>query len=84
QAEVAMEGIGDGPVPEIAVVNYRKVNELDASHLDAMWYLGLAASQQGRIVEARKFWRRLLERLPSNSEDARDIKTRIDALDEGG
>lgn len=84
QAEVAIESIGDGLVPEIAVVNYRKVYELDASHLDAMWYLGLAASQQGRKVEARKFWRRLLERLPSNSGDARDIQTRIDALDEGG
>ena len=46
QAEVAIESIGDGLVPEIAVVNYRKVYELDASHLDAMWYLGLPASQQ--------------------------------------
>ncbi|HIB18147.1 MAG TPA: c-type cytochrome biogenesis protein CcmI [Alphaproteobacteria bacterium] len=83
QAEVAMESIGDGLVPAIAVVNYLKVNELDASRLDAMWYLGLAASQKGRKGEARKFWQHLLERLPSDSGDARDIKARIDALDEG-
>ena len=69
-------------IPELAVANYRKVRELDASHLEAMWYLGLAASQQGRHSEARELWQHLLELVPPDSEDARTLQARIESLGE--
>lgn len=80
QAEIVIEKVGGGLIPELAVANYRKVRELDASRLEAMWYLGLAASQQGRDNEARELWQRLLELIPPDSEDARTLQARIESL----
>lgn len=82
QAEIVIEKVGGGLIPELAVANYRKVRELDASRLEAMWYLGLAASQQGRDNEARELWQRLLELIPPDSEDARTLQARIESLGE--
>ena len=82
QAEIVVEKVGGGLIPELAVANYRKVRELDASHLEAMWYLGLAASQQGRHSEARELWQHLLELVPPDSEDARTLQARIESLGE--
>ena len=82
QAEIVIENVGGGLIPELAVANYRKVRELDASRLDAMWYLGLAASQQGRDNEARELWQHLLELIPPDSEDARTLQARIESLGE--
>lgn len=83
QAEVATQRAGSGPIPAIAVANYERINKLDGSHLDALWYLGLAASERGEIGVAQQFWQRLLERLPTDSADARAVKSRIDALGGG-
>ncbi len=82
QAEIVIEKVGGGLIPELAVANYRKVRELDASRLEAMWYLGLAASQQGRDNEARELWQHLLELIPPDSEDARTLQARIESLGE--
>ena len=84
QAEIAMEIAGDGTVPPLAEKNYRRVYELDVTRLEAIWYLGLAASQKGRVGEAREHWQLLLEKLPENSDDARAIQRRINELGEGG
>ena len=82
QAEIVIENADGGLIPELAVANYRKVRELDASRLEAMWYLGLAASQQGRDNEARELWQHLLELIPPDSEDARTLQARIESLGE--
>ena len=84
QAEIAMEIAGDGTEPPLAEKNYRRVYELDVTRLEAIWYLGLAASQKGRVGEAREHWQLLLEKLPENSDDARAIQRRINELGEGG
>jgi len=45
-----------------------------------LWYLGMAAAQDGRTDEAREDWSRLLARLPPDGEDARMIQSALDAL----
>ncbi len=80
QAEISMEIMASGIVPPIAENNYRKVRELDANHLEALWYLGLAASQKGLQEDAKEYWQILLDKLPENSNDARAVQKQLDEL----
>ena len=80
QAEISMEIMGSGIVPPVAENNYRKVRELDANHLEALWYLGLAASQKGLQEDAKEYWQILLDKLPENSNDARAVQKQLDEL----
>lgn len=45
-----------------------------------LWYLGLAAAQDRRVDEARGYWSRLLARLPPDGDDAKMVKSAIDAI----
>jgi cytochrome c-type biogenesis protein CcmH len=45
-----------------------------------LWYLGLAAAQDARVDEARGDWRRLLAKLPPGGDDAKMVRSAIDAL----
>ena len=80
QAQIALERSGDGSVPKITQMNYRKILELDNERMDALWYLGLAAYQESRTDEARTFWETLLNLLPPDSPDAREVKRRLGEL----
>jgi cytochrome c-type biogenesis protein CcmH len=80
QAQIALERSGDGSVPKITQMNYQKILELDNERMDALWYLGLAAYQESRTDEARTFWETLLNLLPPDSSDAREVKRRLGEL----
>jgi cytochrome c-type biogenesis protein CcmH len=45
-----------------------------------LWYLGMAAAQDAHPDEARRYWTRLLTKLPADSEDAQMIKSALDTL----
>ncbi len=84
-AEVERElGPADEPVPDPALAIYRRILMLDAEHPDALWFLGLAASDAGRREEAAALWDRLLVQLPPDSEPYRLIAERLAALRNGG
>ena len=80
QAQIALERSGDGSVPKITQMNYQKILELDNERMDALWYLGLAAYQESRTDEARTFWETLLNLLPPDSPDAREVTRRLGEL----
>tara|TARA_A100001037_G_scaffold300032_1_gene326772 strand:+ start:569 stop:1984 length:1416 start_codon:yes stop_codon:yes gene_type:complete len=80
QAQIALERSGDGSVPKITQMNYQKILELDNERMDALWYLGLAAYQESRTDEARTLWETLLNLLPPDSPNAREVKRRLGEL----
>jgi cytochrome c-type biogenesis protein CcmH len=45
-----------------------------------LWYLGMAAAQDGHIDEARGYWARLLTKMPAGGEDAKMVHSALDAL----
>jgi cytochrome c-type biogenesis protein CcmH/NrfG len=45
-----------------------------------LWYLGIAAAQDGHPDEARRDWSTLLARLPAGGEDAKLVQSALDAL----
>jgi cytochrome c-type biogenesis protein CcmH len=45
-----------------------------------LWYLGMAAAQDGRIDEARGYWSKLLTKMPPGGEDTKMVQSGLDAL----
>jgi cytochrome c-type biogenesis protein CcmH len=52
--------------------------------LKALFFLGLAASQDGDKTTATNYWQKLMARLPEKSPGRAELKARIAALDKAG
>ncbi len=68
------------PLPEKFVAIMDQVIALDPGNRDALWYLGLAASEAGEADRAAGFWRRLSEKLPAGTPERLSLESRIEAL----
>ena len=58
----------------------RRVEAIDPDQPFALWYLGLVAAQDAHPDEARRYWGRLLTKIPSGGDDARLVQSAVDAL----
>ncbi|HTH17768.1 MAG TPA: tetratricopeptide repeat protein, partial [Magnetospirillum sp.] len=58
----------------------REVVAVDPNNPDALYFLGISASQTGNPAKARELWTKLMTQLPEGSEDRAEIKKQIDAL----
>ena len=76
-AEAAPAG---APVPQEAVVVFRRLAERDRDNRAALWHLGLAEAESGNTAGARALWRRLLALLPPAGPDHAAVKRSIDRL----
>ena len=56
---------------------YQKLNKLDPTHPDGLYFLGLAAYSEGNASSAIKYWTRLLNVLPPDSEGSRSVRSAI-------
>lgn len=70
---------GAKPSPELENA-LRKAVELDPKNAQALYYLGLAAAENGRKDEARATWTKLLQQLPPDSPDRKELQGQIDGL----
>jgi cytochrome c-type biogenesis protein CcmH len=66
------------PVQVIGLLKH--VEALDPEQPLVLWYLGMAAAQDAHPDGARRYWGRLLTKLPAGSEDARLVQSALDAL----
>ena len=73
----------DTPVPGEAVLAFARVIEQDPTNPDALWFLGLAAAQDGDFGAARTHWQGLLDTLDPSSEVYFDVQSYITALGGG-
>lgn len=73
----------EGGLPKVgdrAAELYGRAAALAPDDLEAQWFLGIRALQDGRKAEARERWQRVLTRLEPGSPDYPAIKQRLDAL----
>ena len=70
-------------MPAEAVVLYSRILLRNGTHADALWYLGLAASQSNDRLAAGEYWNRLLAQLPSGSPERTVLEARLAALGVG-
>jgi cytochrome c-type biogenesis protein CcmH len=61
----------------------RQVDTTDPDQPLVLWYLGIAAAQDAHADEARRYWGKLLTKLPPDSQDAKMIQSAVDALSRG-
>jgi cytochrome c-type biogenesis protein CcmH len=67
-------------IPPRVVGWLKQVEARDPQQPVVLWYLGLAAVQDSRPDDARRYWQALHTQLPAGSEDAKMVQTALDAL----
>ncbi|MGE0725255.1 MAG: c-type cytochrome biogenesis protein CcmI [Alphaproteobacteria bacterium] len=71
---------GDATLPPAFMETIRGAAALAPDHPQVLWYLGRAAAEGGDPAEARRLWRRLLERLPEDAPVRAEVERRLAAL----
>lgn len=80
-AALLLDQVPEGaPLPPDFVQVMSDVLALDPNQQDALYFLGMAAAQQGDTEKARALWTRLLDALPAESSDRPEIERMIKEL----
>jgi cytochrome c-type biogenesis protein CcmH len=84
----AVEGLLDGlqpadPLPPQAVTLLQQIQVAAPDEPEVLWYLGIVAARDAHPDDARRYWARLLGKLPTDGEDAKMVKAAMDALKGG-
>ncbi len=58
----------------------KRVEATDPDQPLVLWYLGMAAAQDAQPDIARRYWSKLLTKVPAGSEDAKMIQSALDTL----
>ncbi len=61
----------------LALELYTKLYRAQPENPDALWFLGLAAYQQGEFAKSVKYWERLLALLPAESPTGQHVRDAI-------
>ncbi len=67
-------------LPPRVVALLKRVALTDPDQPLVLWYLGIAAAQDGHVDEARRDWGRLLTKVPQGGDDAKMIQSAMDTL----
>ncbi len=65
--------------PEFVAV-MRHILDLDPNYGDALWFVGLAEAEAGNRMAAITLWQRLLDKLPSGSQEREQVQAQIDRV----
>jgi cytochrome c-type biogenesis protein CcmH len=79
----ALTAAANGVVTAEALAAFQAAVGLDADHVMARFFLGLAAEQDGRASEAAAAWRALLDRAPPNAPWAEFIRAELSRITGG-
>jgi cytochrome c-type biogenesis protein CcmH len=80
----ALTAAANGVVTAEAVAAFQAAVALDANHVMARFFLGLAAEQDGRANDAVTIWRTLLDGAPPDSRLAEFIRSELARVGGGG
>ncbi len=67
-------------LPARVVALLKQVEQRTPDQPLVLWYLGLAAVQDGQPDDGRRYWTRLLTKIPPGTDDAKMIQSAIDSL----
>jgi cytochrome c-type biogenesis protein CcmH len=62
------------------------LNQIEVTAPDqplVLWYLGIAAAEGAHADEAQRYWGKLLAKVPAGGDDAKMIRSAIEALSKG-
>lgn len=58
-----------------------KVLQREPNNPNALWLIGMAKAEEGRFVEAKQYWQKLLNLLPADSESLPQVQQMLAAVD---
>jgi len=67
-------------IPARAVALLKRAQAAAPQEPMVLWYLGIAAAQDGHSDEARRDWSALLAKLPAGGDDAKAVQAALDTL----
>ena len=70
----------DADMSPIFLATLRRMLELKADHVQALFFLGLQSLRSGDGPTARGYWERLLKLLPPDTPAAQELRRRVDQL----
>jgi cytochrome c-type biogenesis protein CcmH len=84
----AIEGLLAGlkpadTLPPQAIALLKQVEAVAPDEPEVLWYLGMAAARDAHPDEARRYWSRLLGKLPADGENTRTVKGALGSLQGG-
>jgi cytochrome c-type biogenesis protein CcmH len=79
----ALTAAANGVVTAEALAEFKSALALDADHIKARFFLGLAAEQDGRVKDAIATWRALLDSAPPGAPWAELVRTELTRLSGG-
>ena len=68
------------PLPTELAGLMEQVLAIDASNIDALYFLGISAAQSGDKAKAKSLWKKAADLLPADSADRADILKQIETL----
>ncbi len=81
EAQALLEGLPPtAPFPPRALELLKRVNAAEPRQPAALWHLGVEAAKRGAMDEAVVLWERLLIVLPQEAEDAKLVRSAIEAV----
>lgn len=81
EAQALLEGLAPtAPFPPRALELLKRVNAAEPRQPAALWHLGVEAAKRGAMEEAVALWERLLAVLPGDAEDAKLVRSAIEAV----
>jgi cytochrome c-type biogenesis protein CcmH len=85
---VAVEGMlsglkPDDGLPPRAMAMLRQVQEVAPEQPEVLWYMGIAAARDANPASAKRYWGKLLAKLPADGEDAKMVKGAMNGLKGG-
>jgi cytochrome c-type biogenesis protein CcmH len=70
-------------LPSPALTLLHQVEAIAPEEPEVLWYLGVAAARDAHPAEAKRYWTRLLTKLPAQGEDAKMVKVAMESLKGG-
>jgi cytochrome c-type biogenesis protein CcmH len=80
-ADIQLASAKDGgKLPGDFVATMREVLALDANNAEAMYYVGAAEAEAGRLGRARELWSKLLAAMPADAPERQKVAKQLEAL----
>lgn len=70
-------------LPPRAITLLRQVEKIAPEQPEVLWYLGVAEARGMHPDDAKRYWAKLLTKLPANGEDYKMVKAAIESLKGG-
>ena len=79
-AQIQLGDASDDKLPADFVATLRDVLAIEPDNTTALYYLGAAEASAKHTAEARKYWEKLLAKMPADQPERAEVQKRLDAL----